>query len=39
MAMNVPEGEDESVPSTGDYVLHFFTFYWKVLLAIIPPTK
>jgi solute carrier family 8 (sodium/calcium exchanger) len=25
-------------PSTFDYVMHFLTFFWKVLFAIVPPT-
>ena len=38
MAMNVPHEEDEE-STTFDYILHFFCFYWKVLLALIPPTR
>mmetsp|Transcript_26963 Transcript_26963/g.12618 ORF Transcript_26963/g.12618 Transcript_26963/m.12618 type:complete len:101 (-) Transcript_26963:363-665(-) len=36
--MNVPHDEGEE-PTNLDYVLHFLCFYWKVLLAIIPPTR
>lgn len=38
IAMNVPHAEEEE-PSNLDYILHFFCFYWKVLFAIIPPTR
>ena len=38
IAMNVPHEEDEE-PTTTDYVLHLFTFYWKFILAAIPPTR
>ncbi|XP_064484568.1 sodium/calcium exchanger 1-like isoform X2 [Ornithodoros turicata] len=34
------EGEDVEVkmPSCSDYVMHFFTVFWKVLFAFVPPT-
>ncbi|XP_022241303.1 sodium/calcium exchanger 1-like isoform X2 [Limulus polyphemus] len=32
------EGDDEKLPSWGDYVVHFFTIFWKVLFAFVPPT-
>ncbi|KAK7507405.1 hypothetical protein BaRGS_00001340 [Batillaria attramentaria] len=35
-AMNVNGGEVESATRI-DYVLHFITFFWKVLFAFIPP--
>ncbi|XP_023244557.1 sodium/calcium exchanger 2-like, partial [Centruroides sculpturatus] len=28
----------EKMPSCSDYVIHFFTIFWKVLFAFIPPT-
>lgn len=37
-AMNMG-GDDDSEPEWGDYLLHFCSFYWKVLHAIIPPTE
>jgi len=36
-AMNMG-GDDDSEPEWSDYLLHFCSFYWKVLHAIIPPT-
>lgn len=36
--MNVPREDDEE-PACSAYILHFLTFYWKVLLASIPPTR
>lgn len=34
------EGEDaeEKMPTCSDYVMHFFTLFWKVLFAFVPPT-
>ncbi|KAL8603603.1 hypothetical protein ACOMHN_022555 [Nucella lapillus] len=37
-AMNVNGGEVDTA-SKVDYVLHFITFFWKVLFAFIPPTS
>lgn len=33
-------GEDgeEKLPSCSDYVMHFFTIFWKLLFAFVPPT-
>ncbi|KAJ8874361.1 hypothetical protein PR048_025209 [Dryococelus australis] len=31
-------GEDEKLPSCGDYVMHFVTLLWKLLFAFVPPT-
>lgn len=28
----------EKMPSCSDYVIHFFTIFWKVLFAFVPPT-
>ncbi|GFR07156.1 hypothetical protein TNCT_678341 [Trichonephila clavata] len=32
------EGDEERMPSCSDYVMHFFTIFWKVLFAFVPPT-
>jgi len=37
------EGEDgeeapPKLPTCGDYIMHFITFIWKLVFAIIPPT-
>lgn len=37
-AMNVNGGEIEEATFV-DYILHFCTFFWKVLFAFIPPPK
>ncbi|KAK3696289.1 hypothetical protein RRG08_027726 [Elysia crispata] len=37
-AMNV-NGGDVDQAETLDYVMHFLTFFWKVLFAFIPPTS
>ncbi|XP_076458128.1 sodium/calcium exchanger 1-like [Babylonia areolata] len=37
-AMNVNGGEVDTATKI-DYVLHFITFFWKVLFAFIPPTS
>ncbi|XP_013791914.1 sodium/calcium exchanger 1-like, partial [Limulus polyphemus] len=29
--------DDQKLPSCGDYVMHFFTIFWKVLFAFVPP--
>jgi len=36
-AMNMG-GEDGGDPEFADYLMHFLSFYWKVLHAIVPPT-
>jgi len=36
-AMNMG-GDDGEEPEWGDYLMHFLSFYWKVLHAFIPPT-
>merc|ERR1711988_1962897 len=36
-AMNMG-GDDGTEPEWSDYLLHFCSFYWKVLHAVIPPT-
>ncbi|XP_012935788.2 sodium/calcium exchanger 2 [Aplysia californica] len=36
-AMNVNGGDMEAA-TTADYVMHFLTFGWKVIFALIPPT-
>lgn len=36
-AMNVNGGDIQNAVAV-DYVMHFFTFGWKVLFALIPPT-
>uniref|UniRef100_A0A7S1G913 Calx-beta domain-containing protein n=1 Tax=Bicosoecida sp. CB-2014 TaxID=1486930 RepID=A0A7S1G913_9STRA len=33
-----PSGED-GTPSGMDYFMHFVSFFWKVLFAIVPPTR
>jgi len=35
-AMNM--GGEDGEPSFGDYLMHFLSFYWKVVHAFIPPT-
>merc|ERR1711861_79810 len=35
-AMNMG-GDDGEEPEWGDYLMHFLSFYWKVLHAFIPP--
>lgn len=35
-AMNVNGGDVENA-STGDYIMHFFTFGFKIIFALIPP--
>ncbi|CAL1279527.1 unnamed protein product [Larinioides sclopetarius] len=30
--------DEEKMPSCSDYVMHFFTIFWKVLFAFVPPT-
>lgn len=32
------DGDEEKLPSCSDYVMHFITIFWKVLIALIPPT-
>ncbi|XP_055940460.1 sodium/calcium exchanger 3-like [Argiope bruennichi] len=32
------DGDEEKMPSCSDYVMHFFTIFWKVLFAFVPPT-
>ncbi|XP_017479909.1 PREDICTED: sodium/calcium exchanger 3-like [Rhagoletis zephyria] len=33
------DGEEaDRVPSCSDYVMHFFTLFWKLLFAFVPPT-
>jgi len=36
-AMNMG-GDDDGEPEMADYILHFLSFYWKVLHAFVPPT-
>jgi len=36
-AMNMG-GDDDNEPEMADYILHFLSFYWKVLHAFVPPT-
>lgn len=33
------DGEEQRIPSSWDYFLHFLCFFWKVLFACIPPTE
>jgi solute carrier family 8 (sodium/calcium exchanger) len=35
----MPECDSGEEHGTIDYILHFLSFYWKLLLAFIPPTK
>jgi len=37
-AMNI-QGEEGEDPALMDYVMHVLTFGWKVLFAVVPPTK
>ncbi|XP_068682756.1 sodium/calcium exchanger 1-like [Montipora foliosa] len=32
------EGEEQSTPTYGDYMMHYMTVFWKLLFAIVPPT-
>ncbi|XP_063232108.1 sodium/calcium exchanger 3 isoform X3 [Bacillus rossius redtenbacheri] len=32
------DGDEEKLPSCGDYVMHFVTLLWKLLFAFVPPT-
>ncbi|XP_054711257.1 sodium/calcium exchanger 3-like [Uloborus diversus] len=32
------DDDEEKMPSCSDYVMHFFTIFWKVLFAFVPPT-
>lgn len=37
---DAPEGEEDGLPETpgcGGYILHFFTLFWKILFAFVPP--
>jgi len=36
-AMNMG-GDDDAEPEWGDYLMHFLSFYWKVIHALVPPT-
>lgn len=41
-AMSIEGGQDEDgndvPPSFSDYLLHFLTFLWKIIGAMVPPT-
>ncbi|KPM03912.1 sodium/calcium exchanger-like protein 2 [Sarcoptes scabiei] len=41
-AITVSAGDDDDnedrIPSCSDYVIHFFTLFWKLLFAFVPPT-
>ncbi|XP_013781331.1 sodium/calcium exchanger 1-like [Limulus polyphemus] len=32
------EDDEDKLPTCSDYVIHFFTIFWKVLFAFVPPT-
>ena len=32
------DDDDEKIPTCSDYVMHFFTLFWKLLFAFVPPT-
>ncbi|XP_076317519.1 sodium/calcium exchanger 3-like isoform X1 [Tachypleus tridentatus] len=32
------ENEEDKMPTCSDYVMHFFTIFWKVIFAFVPPT-
>merc|ERR1712070_713119 len=36
-AMNMA-GDEDAEPEFGDYLMHFLSFYWKVVHALVPPT-
>ena len=36
-AMSMPEPEEGEENTLMDYALHFLSFYWKGIMAIIPP--
>eukprot|EP00755_Sulcionema_specki_P025693 Sspe_Gene.15792::Locus_5504_Transcript_1_1_Confidence_1.000_Length_2984::g.15792::m.15792/K05849/SLC8A, NCX; solute carrier family 8 (sodium/calcium exchanger) len=38
-AAMVVEGAEGEEPGGMEYVMHFFTFFWKVLFAFVPPTE
>jgi len=33
------ECEDDEVPTTSTYIMHYITLPWKIIFAIVPPTK
>jgi len=37
--MSLPEPEEGEELTRMDYVLHALSFYWKIILAVIPPTS
>jgi solute carrier family 8 (sodium/calcium exchanger) len=37
-ALSIEGEEGEAAPSSMDYTMHFLTFGWKVIFAIVPPT-
>jgi len=38
--MSMPEPEEEGEEhSASDYILHVLSFYWKVIMATVPPTS
>jgi len=37
-AMNIGAEDPDAEPEWSDYLMHFLSFYWKVIHAFIPPT-
>ena len=37
-SVSMPEPEDGEENSVMDYLLHFLSFYWKLVMALVPPT-
>jgi solute carrier family 8 (sodium/calcium exchanger) len=35
----MPDPEEGDDFTFSDYALHFLSFYWKLLIAFVPPTK
>ncbi|XP_013780912.1 sodium/calcium exchanger 1-like [Limulus polyphemus] len=31
-------GDEEKMPTCSDYIMHFFTLFWKIIFAFVPPT-
>ncbi|XP_076313890.1 sodium/calcium exchanger 1-like [Tachypleus tridentatus] len=31
-------GDEEKMPTCSNYIMHFFTLFWKIIFAFVPPT-
>jgi solute carrier family 8 (sodium/calcium exchanger) len=38
-ALRLPDPEEDEENTCGDYLLHFLSFYWKAICALIPPAN